>query len=262
MNLSTLKMSLVAALAALLFALPAHAENYWHQPMEGAWQMSGAGEGGFLLGIELGSQREKINFYKALSSVDIGAYFQYNVDLMDLTNHYWDYNGIQVGMNLRFKLMDSEKWNLALNIDPGFDMYWADWGHYLGYDYDIDQKLLGVNVNLRLVAGIKIVDRFRVHAGIVIPLEIFFASTGDDKFDKDEDGDSIMPWVSMPVLLNGGAEFKILPWLSVMADLRLGPGFKFGNMVDANDDHPDDRDDLNSGAWFVWEAHAGVAFRF
>lgn len=260
-NLS-LKYIVLAVLSALLFALPAQAENYWHQPMDGAWQMSGAGGGGFLLGLELGSDHEKINFYKAFERADVGAFFSYKIDMMDWTNNpgygygHYDFDGIQVGANLRFRLLENEKWNLMLGVDPGFDMYWNDRSH-------VDCKLFGLMVDLKLIAGIKIVDRFRVHAGIVIPFEILFASAGDDKLDEDYNGDSYMPWVSMPILLNGGAEFKILPWLSVMADIRLGPGIKFGNMVDANHaEDADDEDDLDSGAWFEWQTHVGVAFRF
>lgn len=249
-------MAVIAALTAILFAFPAHAENYWHESMDGAWQMSGAGGGGFLLGLEGGSDHERINFYKSFNSFDFGAYFQYTLDMMDWTNHHFDFDGIQAGVNFRFGFVENEKWNLALTVAPGFDMYWADYQH-------VDCHLLGLNVDLKLTAGIKIVDRFRVHAGIVIPFEILLASTGDDKMDEDYNGDSILPWVSMPILLNGGAEFKILPWLSVMADLRFGPGIKFGNMVDSNNwDDLDDEDDADSGAWFEWQTHIGVAFRF
>ncbi len=248
MTLNSFKYALLAALTALLFALPAQAdENYWHQSMKGdTWQMSGAGGGSaWLLGIEAGyPDAIKVNFFKTGTSADAGAYFKYTYRMMD-----WGDNGIQLGANIRFKLMDQEKWDLALNIDPGLDLYF--WNNYHN-----DMTIFGINVNLRLVAGIKIVERFRVHAGIVIPFEILFA--GSNHFSD------AAPWVSMPILLNGGAEFKILDWLSVMADIRFGPGIKFGDGVDWNEDprNVDDEDDLDSGAWFQWETRLGVAFRF
>ncbi len=268
MKLASFKLAVVAALTALFFALPAQAaENYWNKSMaDGAWQMSGAGGGGIILGLEGGSDHEKVNFYKSFDSVDFGAFFQFKLDMMDWTNgvHGWhghfDFDGIQAGVNLRFRLAEKEKWNLMLGVDPGFDMYWADYG-------DVDCKLFGLMVDLKLIVGIKIVDRFRVHAGVVIPFEILFASAGDDKMDKDPyDGKSMMPWVSMPILANAGAEFKILDWLSVMADIRLGPGIKFGNWIDSNHadevHNEDDLDGLDSGAWFEWQTHVGVAFHF
>lgn len=250
MKISSLKAALVAAFAALLFALPASAQNYWHEPMEGTWQMSGAGGNDWLLAVEVGTA-EKVNFYKAFSSVDFGAFVAYDYDVADFDwgHGFHGFDGLKMGVNLRFKLMDKEKFDLALSLDPAFDMWFSDYK-----DDDFDFTMLGVSLDARLTFGIKIVDRFRIHAGVVIPFEMMFAVTDDDNFDTDN-----LPWVVMPVLAEAGAEFKILPWLSVMLDVRMGPGFKFGDYIDWDDD---DLEYNDSGAWFAWETRAGVAFRF
>lgn len=251
MKISSLKAALVAAFSALLFALPASAANYWNAPMEGAWQMSGAGGNDWLLGVELGTT-EKINFYKAFNSVDVGAFLSYDFDVADFDwgYGYSGFDSLKIGANLRFKLMEKNKFDMALSVDPALDIWFSDWAH-------ADFNMYGLSVDLRLTFGIKIVDRFRVHAGLVVPFEFMFVSVGDGESSTEG-----LPWVLMPVLAEAGAEFKILPWLSVMLDVRLGPGFKFGDGIDMDWENEYYPESDNVGAWFAWETRAGVAFRF
>ncbi|MDR0966296.1 MAG: hypothetical protein LBM75_07335 [Myxococcales bacterium] len=241
-----MRLTLLVALAAVMISFPAHA-NYWNEDMSGSWAMSGAGgDDGMLLSVELGyPDIAKVNFWKIGNSSDFGAFFNF-------TDQMFDYgeNGIQFGANMRFKLMEKDSWDLSLRVSPGLEMYFWGYGAY-------DETAFGLLVDLRLLAGIQIVPRFRVHAGIAMPIEIIIAST------EDHGDDALWPWFAFPVQINGGAEFKITPKISVLADLRFGPAFKFGDYVDANDwDWRDDESDMDSGAWFDYRVTVGAAFRF
>lgn len=242
----SLKCAVFAALTAAMISFPAQAQNYWHQDMPNGWAKSGAGgDAGTMLAIEAGYPDIKVNFLKSGQSADFGAFFNFTYQMLD-----WSDLGLQLGANMRFNLMQREKWDLTLQVNPGLEVYFLD------YSYGADSSVFGLLVDLRLLAGIQIVPRFRVHAGIAIPLEILFA--GSDGFND------IAPWVSLPILLNGGVEFKITPKISVMADLKLGPGFKFGDGVDWNDIdwyHYDEGDE-DVGAWFDYRVTVGVAFHF
>ncbi len=242
----SLKCAVLAALAAAMISLPAQAQNYWHQDMPGGWAKSGAGgDAGMMLSIDAGYPDLKVNFLKSGQSADFGAFFNFTYQMFD-----WSDLGLQLGANMRFSLMQREKWDLSLQVNPGLEVYFLDYG------WGGDSSVFGLLVDIRLLAGIQIVPRFRVHAGLAIPFEILFAGT-------DNFGD-IAPWVSLPILLNGGVEFKITPKISVNADLKLGPGFKFGDGVDWNDWdwRYDDADDADVGAWFDYRITVGVAFHF
>lgn len=244
MKKTSLTGAVFAVLAALMMSLPAQAQNYWNKDMPSGWSKSGAGgDNGVMLAIDAGYPDLKLNFLKSGAGADFGAFFNFTYQMFD-----WGDLGLQLGANMRFGLSRGEKWDLSLQVNPGLEVYFYDAGYQ-------EPKLFGLLVDIRLLAGIQIVPRFRVHAGIAIPFELIFAGT-------DNFGD-IAPWVSLPILANGGVEFKITPKISVNADLRLGPGFKFGDGVDWNDlewDYEDGDEDM--GAWFDYRITVGVAFFF
>ena len=245
MKKTSLTGAVFAVLAALMMSLPAQAHNYWNKDMPSGWSKSGAGgDNGVMLAIDAGYPDLKLNFLKSGAGADFGAFFNFTYQMFD-----WGDLGLQLGANMRFGLSRGEKWDLSLQVNPGLEVYFYDAGYR-------EPKLFGLLVDIRLLAGIQIVPRFRVHAGIAIPFELIFAGT-------DNFGD-IAPWVSLPILANGGVEFKITPKISVNADLRLGPGFKFGDGVDWNDLDPWDYEDGDEdmGAWFDYRITVGVAFFF
>lgn len=248
MKKTSLTGAVFAVLAALMMSLPAQAQNYWNKDMPDGWAKSGAGgDNGIMLAIDAGYPDLKLNFLKSGEGADFGAFFNFTYQMFD-----WSDLGLQLGANMRFSLSKSEKWDLSLQVNPGIEFYFYD-GGYGGY-YD-EPTLFGLLVDIRLLAGIQIVPRFRVHAGIAIPIEIIFAGT--DNFN-----DWALPWFSLPILANGGVEFKITPKISVNADVRLGPGFKFGPQSDWWDYDYYDEGDEDMGAWFDYRVTVGVAFLF
>lgn len=136
--------------------------------------------------------------------------------------------GIKVQAVARLGLVEQSRFNLGLEFAPGPLFY---------FPAGRASTIVGLDLPLRLAAGIPIGSAIMINAGIDMPMFVVFGGGGG---------------VTLPILFGGGAEYYLDRKLAVSFNLKMGPAIYTSNL-----------DTLRFGsADFDLEALVGVAYRF
>jgi hypothetical protein len=159
----------------------------------------------------------------AMPKASFGGRFSFNYGLEGRTG------GVLLGLKLqglaRLGLLDNGRFNLGVEIAPGFAVYFPGAGGPFAY------TLLGVSLPVAFVLGIPLSDALALHLALELPMLI--ALTGTSTF-------------YLPIYMGGGLEYALDRNLYFTTTLRGGP------MIDVR---------INQPA-FGLEGLFGLAFRF
>lgn len=133
---------------------------------------------------------------------------------------------------LRFKFVESGRFSLGLNLEPGMFFY-----------FTLTSVQIGILVPAAIQAGLAVSSAVTITAGLDVPFFITFASnTNNAGFPFDW-----RPHVEVPILIGAGIEYYIRSDLMIFGKAHFGPHINWGN---------------RGGAGLGTDIKAGIGWKF
>jgi hypothetical protein len=129
------------------------------------------------------------------SNLDLGARFTFNYGVESDASFIHPELKLQ-GVS-RVNLLKNPKFDLALEFDPGFGLFFAG-----------GQTFFGLALPVELTAGIPINSQFTIDLGFGLPVFINFTTT---------------TYALIPILFGGGVEYYLQSNMALTFRLRMGP---------------------------------------